>query len=87
MIRPRKEESPSKTGRMDVVVGDLSAVYTGSLKEGLPHGTGTFRFKNGDTYLGEVVDGKMHGKGTLYRRAKELGISRGVFEDNEFINC
>ena len=72
---------------MDVVVGDLSAVYTGTLKEGLPHGTGTFRFKNGDTYLGEVLAGKMHGKGTLYHRAKELGILRGVFEDNEFINC
>jgi hypothetical protein len=85
-----RQERVSKTGRMNVVVGDLQAVYTGSLitgslNEDLPHGTGTFRFKNGDTYLGEVVAGKMHGKGTLYHRAKELGISRGVFNDNVFI--
>jgi hypothetical protein len=85
-ISTPQKESPSKTGRMDVVVGDLEAMYTGSLKEGLPHGTGTFRFKNGDTYLGEVVAGKMHGKGTLYHRAKDLGTSRGIFEDNMFID-
>lgn len=70
-----------------VKVGDMEGSYTGPLIEGKPNGVGTIKFENGNTYLGEVVDGKMHGNGTLYHSNKELGISRGRFEDNEFVGA
>jgi hypothetical protein len=78
---------PTKARRMEVAVNKLEASYTGPIRNGLPHGTGTFRFKSGDTYLGEVVAGEMHGKGTLYHRQRELGCSRGVFEHNVFVGA
>jgi hypothetical protein len=65
-------------------VGDNNGTYTGPLIDDLPNGTGTIRFENGDTYLGEVVDGEMHGKGTMYHSSRNLGISRGTFENNLF---
>lgn len=38
--------------------------YVGELKDGLPHGQGTYISKNGDKYVGEHKDGKRHGQGT-----------------------
>jgi hypothetical protein len=61
----------------------LEGMYTGPLVNGLPHGVGTIRFTNGDTYLGEMTHGKMSGKGTLYTKSK--GIFRGCFENNKFV--
>jgi hypothetical protein len=69
-----------------VKIGDMVGTYTGPLIEGKPNGVGSIKFENGSTYLGEVRDGKMHGKGTLYHSNKDLGISRGFFEDNEFVD-
>ena len=50
---------------------------------GLPHGTGTLRFDNGDTYLGEMKYGDMHGNGTMYSRQK--GTKRGIFKHNKYV--
>jgi uncharacterized protein YcbK (DUF882 family) len=69
-----------------VKIGSMEGIYTGPLIEGKPNGVGAIKFENGSTYLGEVLDGKMHGKGTLYHSDKDLGISRGFFEDNEFVD-
>jgi hypothetical protein len=55
------------------------------LRNDIPHGTGTIRFNGGDTYLGEVVAGEMHGKGTLYHRNRKM--SRGTFEHNVFLGA
>jgi hypothetical protein len=75
---------PNKAKRMEIKIGDLEGQYNGPLRNSLPHGTGTIRFRNGDTYLGELVDGEMHGNGTLYHRSNSSGISRGCFEHNVF---
>ncbi|KAG7374048.1 hypothetical protein IV203_013143 [Nitzschia inconspicua] len=61
----------------------LEGIYTGPVKDGLPHGVGTIRFTNGDTYLGEMYGGKMSGKGALYTKSR--GIFRGRFENNKFV--
>jgi hypothetical protein len=90
--RPRRSARATpaslKGGREKIIIkaGGIEGAYTGPLKDGKPNGTGTIRFTNGDTYLGEVADGKMHGKGTLYRSSRAgSGISRGMFENNEFM--
>jgi hypothetical protein len=52
-------------------------------KNGLPNGTGTIRFKNGNTYLGEVKDGEMYGKGTLYQGCSNMRRGNNVFAPEE----
>ena len=37
--------------------------YTGPVRNGKPHGTGTALYKSGDRYEGGFVDGKMQGRG------------------------
>jgi hypothetical protein len=74
-------DDPSVNGRLE------EASYTGPISDGIPNGTGIVRFKNGDTYLGEIVNGEMHGKGTLYyHQSRELGMQRGQFEHNVFMS-
>jgi hypothetical protein len=76
---------PKSARRMEIKIGGLEGQYNGPLWNSLPHGTGIIRFRNGDTYLGELVDGEMHGNGTLYHRSKDSGIARGHFEHNVFM--
>mmetsp|Transcript_37393 Transcript_37393/g.90889 ORF Transcript_37393/g.90889 Transcript_37393/m.90889 type:complete len:525 (+) Transcript_37393:246-1820(+) len=62
----------------------LEGTYTGPLVDGKPHGMGTIRFSNGDTYIGEMQHGKMSGKkSTLY--TKDRGIFRGIFQNNKYV--
>jgi hypothetical protein len=37
--------------------------YNGNYKYGIMNGLGTLNFSNGQKFIGELVDGKMHGKG------------------------
>ena len=39
--------------------------WDGELKNGIPHGTGTYYVPNGATYVGTYKNGKRHGKGTF----------------------
>jgi hypothetical protein len=72
--------------RMKVMVGDREATYTGPLQYGKPNGVGTIRFNHSrDIYLGKVVNGEMHGKGTLYHCGESSNMSRGRFEHNAFV--
>jgi hypothetical protein len=81
-----KGNSQVKKARgIKIAIGELEASYTGPLRNDIPHGTGTIRFNGGDTYLGEVVAGEMHGKGTLYHRNRKM--SRGTFEHNVFLGA
>ena len=74
--------SPTKARRMKIVINGMEGSYTGPLStNGLPNGTGTIRFRNGDTYLGEVEDGRLHGKGTMYTKGKAL-VRNQLFQDN-----
>jgi len=40
-----------------------NGLYSGELKQGEPHGTGTLRLDNGDIYEGHFSDGFFHGQG------------------------
>jgi len=63
------------------------ALYTGPCKGGVCTGVGSLRFETGDTYTGEVVNGKMHGRGTYTFAKRRVGskILRGMFENNVYI--
>ena len=39
--------------------------WDGELKNGIPHGKGTYYVPNGATYVGTYKNGKRHGKGTF----------------------
>jgi len=72
-----------KARRMPVEINGMEGSYTGPTNEGgLPHGTGTIRFRNGDTYLGALDNGKMHGRGAIYFANKRKPTFRGDFVAN-----
>jgi hypothetical protein len=61
--------------------------YNGSLHQGVPHGSGVLRFDNRDLYIGEFLNGFMHGQGTLFCRShnnRKLAVYRGEYWHNEF---
>jgi hypothetical protein len=76
----------SNREKIQVIVNGEPAWYIGTVDEadGLPHGTGTIKFSNGDKYFGEVKHGEMHGHGTLYcSHSKEM--MRGRFDHDIFL--
>jgi hypothetical protein len=64
----------------------LKGVYCGQVNQNeIPHGRGVLRFDNRDLYIGEFIDGEMHGEGTLFCRSKtKLVTLRGFFRRNEY---
>ncbi len=62
-------------------IGQLpdSAVYEGQFENGLFHGEGTLRWRNGDVYTGQFRQGLMHGKGRHI--VPELFVYEGEFVD------
>ncbi|CAJ1927356.1 unnamed protein product [Cylindrotheca closterium] len=59
--------------------------YSGALSQTvprLPYGAGIIKFDNGDMYMGDMMDGQMHGHGTLVNGDTVL---RGEFEHNMFV--
>ena len=65
-----------------VKIAGQVGMYTGPVSGSKPNGVGTIRFSNGDTYLGALRDGKLHGTGTLYTKE---GFFRGLFQDDAFM--
>ena len=64
----------------------VSGTYNGTLKNGVPHGSGVLRFDNRDFYIGEFHNGALHGEGTLFSRKDfKLVKMRGKFSQNEFV--
>lgn len=49
----------------DLISDEDGNLYSGDLKNGLPHGQGTRYLKNGGKYEGEWIDGAYEGQGTL----------------------
>jgi hypothetical protein len=69
--------------------------YIGEFKKGLPHGTGTYTWANGDVYVGEFKKGMKEGKGKLtvnlgdgqkkdqdgyWAKDKYIGLSKNPYE-------
>lgn len=61
--------------------------YKGKFKKGLPHGWGTYTWKNGNTYEGRWKKGKMDGKGTFIqvREGEKDSITQGYWQDGKFL--
>jgi hypothetical protein len=61
----------------------LTGVYSGGLVHSKPSGMGVLKFdESTNMYMGEMLDGEMHGKGTLMFEDTAL---RGDFEHNLFV--
>jgi len=82
---PKEKRTIMKKVKIKFKKAGLEGTYTGPLVDKKPHGVGTIRFSNGDTYLGEMQRGKMSGTGTLYSKAK--GVLRGQFQKNQFVGA
>jgi hypothetical protein len=89
LLPPPKTSAQMSTAKsayaknLSVVINEQKVAYTGPLREGVPNGVGTIRFPDKSTYIGSIVDGKMHGNGALFMHR---GIAkRGRFKDNELI--
>lgn len=64
----------------------VEGLYSGTIKNSAPHGMGVLRFNNRDLYIGNFIEGKMHGEGTLLSRCdSRLTTFRGTFRNNEFV--
>ena len=78
---PKKEKktqpkaSVAKTMRKEYSNGS----YEGEMKDGEPHGFGTYRWNDGDVYTGEYVNGTRHGKGKFV-------FASGNYYDGEWAN-
>ena len=62
-------------------------LYIGEFKEGLPHGKGTYRWKNGDFYEGEWANGKKQGTGgmSIKRSGKTDSVITGFWKKDTYI--
>ncbi len=81
-IPKKSKKTKMKKVKIKFKKAGLEGTYTGPLVDKKPHGVGTIRFTNGNTYLGEMTRGKMSGTGTLYTKK---GVFRGLFENNQFV--
>ena len=63
---------------MTIVMEDLT--YEGEVKDGLPHGKGMMKEKDGGTYKGDFFKGKMEGFGESRKNGMEY---RGEFKNNK----
>lgn len=61
---PEPAPSPQEPEQTAESIRFAKGTYTGALRDGEPHGTGTLQLNNGDRYEGEFRDGVFHGTGT-----------------------
>ena len=57
--------------------------YVGEVKNGIPHGRGTYTWADGNKYVGEWKDSKQHGQGT-YTYADGT-VEKGIWENGELV--
>lgn len=75
---PMKDGVPVGTGRF-AYDDTYNTVYVGTWDQGVPNGLGTYEWKDGDRYVGEVLEGRLHGYGKyIYKSGVE---HEGKFEN------
>lgn len=57
--------------------------YSGEFRNGAFDGRGTLVFRNGDKFIGEIVENRVNGEGTLHKQDGETLC--GVWENNVLI--
>jgi hypothetical protein len=62
---------------------DITKKYVGEKKNGIPHGLGEMKWRNGDYYEGRFKNGKKHGKGLYISIDKQIEYD-GEFKDDKF---
>jgi hypothetical protein len=83
-----KYEGPCKKGKAE---GEGKAEgadnYVGLFKDGYPNGKGIYQWKNGDTYDGNWIKGKMEGRGirTFNRVGKTDSIVTGFWKKDHYV--
>ena len=68
----------------NITIGEVSAIYSGRLRNGLPDGSGTILYSD-HRYTGYFIDGKPEGEGVVYNRDGEE--CRGIFSSKPFSDC
>ncbi len=78
---PKKETNtqPKSTVSKTMSKEYSNGSYEGEMKDGEPHGFGTYRWNDGDVYTGEYVNGVRHGKGKFV-------FASGNYYDGEWAN-
>ncbi|PCS06934.1 membrane protein [Lactococcus plantarum] len=61
-------------------IKDDQFTYTGTLLKGVPEGSGTMVFQNGDTYTGNFKSGKFNDQGTFTSK-KDKWTYKGSFKN------
>ena len=83
-----KYEGPCKKGKAE---GEGKAEgadnYVGLFKDGYPNGKGIYQWKNGDSYNGNWIKGKMEGKGikTFKRAGKADSVVTGFWKKDQYV--
>ena len=85
----KQEDTVANVTQMEYIVHfkdfDRKGLYTGSIINGLPNGFGLFITQNDQGrqwhYIGEWVNGKMEGQGSLFHEENHFEI-KGIFENN-----
>ncbi|MEM9888531.1 MAG: caspase family protein [Bacteroidota bacterium] len=65
------------------VFPDGKGKYSGHFLYSFPHGEGKVEYSNGDRYEGQLVRGKLSGRGTYYYR--DGRVAEGYWEDGSFV--
>ena len=80
----------SKLNKIENIIYENHSNYFGSVKDGKPHGFGTYTHSNGDKDIGEWKDGKMCGQGqrlfTPMEETEENKHYNITFEEGTFEN-
>jgi len=74
-----KDTPKAKIERIEYASG---SVYEGEMKDGLRHGVGTYRWSNGDVYIGKYVNDVRQGKGKFIYASG--AVYEGDFLDGNF---
>ena len=57
--------------------------YSGEFKNDCFNGIGNLFLSNGQKFLGQFWEGKVHGEGTFYRQNGEIEV--GLWQNNKYV--